>query len=170
MKIRPVRAELFHADRRTDITKLIVAFRNFANAPKKSWVWMTWLGNKNVLCQSRVQAVLPYILCTCPTPVCLGIPFVPSFPGLPWFCGFKGALSRYPAKFGFGLQISQGFQSHKKRIFVTELTPSGRSHVRIQAETLNYIRLQYNLRPYCVWCHNASRDLNVYDVTMQAET
>ena len=28
-------AELLHADRRTDMTKLIVAFRNFANAPKK---------------------------------------------------------------------------------------------------------------------------------------
>jgi hypothetical protein len=39
MKISPVGAELFHANRRTDeqtdITKLIVAFRNFANAPKK---------------------------------------------------------------------------------------------------------------------------------------
>ena len=34
IKILPVRAELFHADRRTDITKLIVASRNFANAPK----------------------------------------------------------------------------------------------------------------------------------------
>jgi hypothetical protein len=52
MKIRPVAAELFHADGhikfhenpsvgsrvvpcgRTDMTKLIVAFRNFANAPK----------------------------------------------------------------------------------------------------------------------------------------
>ena len=38
MKIRPVGAELFHAEgrkkRRTDVTKLIVAFRNFANAPK----------------------------------------------------------------------------------------------------------------------------------------
>jgi len=34
MKIRPVGAELFHADRRTYMTKLIVAFRNFANAPK----------------------------------------------------------------------------------------------------------------------------------------
>ena len=30
-----MRAELFHADRRTDMTKLIVTFRNFANAPKK---------------------------------------------------------------------------------------------------------------------------------------
>jgi len=29
-----VGAELFHADGCTDITKLIVAFRNFANAPK----------------------------------------------------------------------------------------------------------------------------------------
>jgi len=35
MNIRPVRAELFHADRRTDMTKLIDAFCNFANAPKK---------------------------------------------------------------------------------------------------------------------------------------
>jgi hypothetical protein len=26
--------ELFHADRRTDMTKLIVAVRNFANSPK----------------------------------------------------------------------------------------------------------------------------------------
>jgi len=35
MKIRPVGAELFHVDRQNDMTKLIVAFRNFANAPKK---------------------------------------------------------------------------------------------------------------------------------------
>jgi hypothetical protein len=34
MKIRPVGAEFFHSDGQTDITKLIVAFRNFANAPK----------------------------------------------------------------------------------------------------------------------------------------
>ena len=34
MKIRPVGAEIFHAERRTDMTKLIVAFRNFGNAPK----------------------------------------------------------------------------------------------------------------------------------------
>ena len=32
MKIRVFGAELFHADRRTDMTKLIAAFRNFANA------------------------------------------------------------------------------------------------------------------------------------------
>ena len=43
MKIRQVRAELFHADGRTDgqkeistdMTKLIVAFRNFSNAREK---------------------------------------------------------------------------------------------------------------------------------------
>jgi hypothetical protein len=33
MKIRPVGAELFHAYRRTGMTKPF-AFRNFANAPK----------------------------------------------------------------------------------------------------------------------------------------
>jgi len=30
MKIRPLGTELFHADRRTDMTKLTVAFRNSA--------------------------------------------------------------------------------------------------------------------------------------------
>ena len=40
MKIRPVGAEMFHADGRTDtgrhdMTKLIVDFRNLAKAPKK---------------------------------------------------------------------------------------------------------------------------------------
>jgi len=42
MKIRPVKAELFHADgrtgerpdRQTDMTEVTVDFRNFANAPK----------------------------------------------------------------------------------------------------------------------------------------
>jgi len=39
MKIRPVGAELLHADGRTDMTKLIAAFHNFANAPKNSYTW-----------------------------------------------------------------------------------------------------------------------------------
>ena len=34
MKIRVVGAELFHADRLTVMTKLIVAFLNFVNDPK----------------------------------------------------------------------------------------------------------------------------------------
>jgi hypothetical protein len=38
MKIRPVGAELLHADGRkdvqTDMTKLMIAFRSFVNAPK----------------------------------------------------------------------------------------------------------------------------------------
>ena len=41
MKIRPVGAELFYADGRadgqTDMTKLIVDFRNFSKAPKLCW-------------------------------------------------------------------------------------------------------------------------------------
>jgi hypothetical protein len=32
MKIRPVGAELFHADRQTDMAKIIVTFRHLANA------------------------------------------------------------------------------------------------------------------------------------------
>jgi hypothetical protein len=35
MKIK-VGAELFHADRQTDMTKLTVALRNFANAPRNA--------------------------------------------------------------------------------------------------------------------------------------
>jgi hypothetical protein len=32
MKIRPVGAELFHADGQTNMTKLMIAFHDFANA------------------------------------------------------------------------------------------------------------------------------------------
>ena len=38
MKIRPVGAELFHADGRTDTTEITVAFRNFTKARKKGKV------------------------------------------------------------------------------------------------------------------------------------
>jgi len=48
MKIHSVGTELYHADRQTyrqtGITKLIVTFRNFANAPKtKRRYSLTWL-------------------------------------------------------------------------------------------------------------------------------
>jgi len=46
MKIRPVDPELFHADRKTGgqraLMHLIVAFRNFAKAPKTSQDLMTF--------------------------------------------------------------------------------------------------------------------------------
>jgi hypothetical protein len=44
MKIRPVGAELFHAGGRPDMTKLMLAFRSFANAHKRNTnanVWNT---------------------------------------------------------------------------------------------------------------------------------
>ena len=34
METRPVEAELFYADRRTDMKKLMLALLNFANVPK----------------------------------------------------------------------------------------------------------------------------------------
>jgi hypothetical protein len=44
MKIRPVGAELLHAGGRTNITKLVVAFRNFANAPETGqWSQPVWI-------------------------------------------------------------------------------------------------------------------------------
>jgi hypothetical protein len=36
IKIRPEEAELFHADWGTDMTKRILAYRKFANAPKSA--------------------------------------------------------------------------------------------------------------------------------------
>jgi hypothetical protein len=40
MKILPVGAQLLHADRETNMKKIIFAFRNFANAPKNiPWPW-----------------------------------------------------------------------------------------------------------------------------------
>ena len=48
IKILSVGAELFHADRRTSMTKLTVAFRNFVNAPNrrelrgKNWRFCSW--------------------------------------------------------------------------------------------------------------------------------
>jgi hypothetical protein len=41
MEIRQVEAELFHAEGRTDTTKLKLAFRNFANAPKMASLFST---------------------------------------------------------------------------------------------------------------------------------
>jgi len=35
MKTLPLGAELFHVDRRTDMTELNVTFRNFTNAPER---------------------------------------------------------------------------------------------------------------------------------------
>jgi hypothetical protein len=42
MKIRSVGAELSHTDGQTDMTKLIVAFRCFVNAPKNVTLIMTY--------------------------------------------------------------------------------------------------------------------------------
>jgi hypothetical protein len=39
MKIRPMAAELYQVEKQTDMTKLIVAFRNFGEAPKKRGIF-----------------------------------------------------------------------------------------------------------------------------------
>ena len=58
MKIRPMGAEeLFHAGGRTDMTKLIIAFRNFANAPKNQntrFIFKNFFSPKVVPCRQRV--------------------------------------------------------------------------------------------------------------------
>jgi hypothetical protein len=54
MKIRSVVAELFHADGQTDMTKLIVALRDFENVPKN--VPPSPAHNSAYFCQSMETA------------------------------------------------------------------------------------------------------------------
>ena len=53
MKIRPVKAEMFHSDRQTDqqtdLAKLIVALRNFADTYKSHKKYMNKLSGKLML-------------------------------------------------------------------------------------------------------------------------
>ena len=49
MKILAVGAELFNADRQTDITKLIATFRNFANGPKNATVETSTLRTRELI-------------------------------------------------------------------------------------------------------------------------
>ena len=59
MKIRPEVAELFHADGRTDMTKLIRAFRTFANAREKDGMCETH--RLNVMVFHAFARDIPYI-------------------------------------------------------------------------------------------------------------
>ena len=57
-KIRPVGAKLFHAERRTDITKLIVGFRNFVNAPNKMTVDQIYISANIILTTCQMFRLL----------------------------------------------------------------------------------------------------------------
>jgi hypothetical protein len=60
VNIRFVAAELFHADRQTDMTKQIVAFRNFANAPNsEQFGKMKRMGKTAVGVLATLTAVTP---------------------------------------------------------------------------------------------------------------
>ena len=59
-KIRPVAAQLFHADGLTDVMKLTVAYRNFANAPNSAaWLspWTVTVSLNSLLCGRAVFCV-----------------------------------------------------------------------------------------------------------------
>ena len=47
MTTRPVEAKYYHADGQTDMTKLTVAFRNFANVPKNDVRWRHNINKEN---------------------------------------------------------------------------------------------------------------------------
>jgi hypothetical protein len=61
MKMRPVGAELFHSDGQTDMTKLIVAFHNVANAPKKWTTMNTVQKNVHVVILALLQEYSMYL-------------------------------------------------------------------------------------------------------------
>ena len=63
MKIRPLEAELFNADRRTDMTKLIVTFLNFSNEPKNECVVCGW--NNLYTFEGYANGYDPYKQYTC---------------------------------------------------------------------------------------------------------
>jgi hypothetical protein len=60
-KIRPVGEESFNAGRRTDMTKLIVAFRNFAKAPNKTEVLQKWLFFYQEFCSDGIATCLTLV-------------------------------------------------------------------------------------------------------------
>ena len=76
MKIRPVGTESFHVDGQPDTTKLMVAFRNFANAPKM-WSWHS-------LWHSYKSGGI------CPEFVCRDFVVRESFVAASNFCSLKG--------------------------------------------------------------------------------
>jgi hypothetical protein len=66
MKIRPVGADMFHAggraDRHTDMTKLTVAFHNFANAPKNHITHCEQFRHKEKSYKRKYQVTFGHIL------------------------------------------------------------------------------------------------------------
>ena len=74
MKIRPVGAELFHADGRTDTMKLIVAFHNFAYSPKKRG-WHTLILSVRTWSSSQTFANRRpmYVFVTCGSWHCVAV-------------------------------------------------------------------------------------------------
>jgi len=61
MKIRPVGADMFHADRRTDMTKLIVTLHNYANAPKNSVLRRQLTLQIPVICTQNMKKSCPWV-------------------------------------------------------------------------------------------------------------
>jgi len=57
MEMRLVGAELFLAYGRTDITKLVFAFRNFAKAPNKMDGTLKYCRPRPIFCGLRVKGV-----------------------------------------------------------------------------------------------------------------
>ena len=64
-KYVPMETGLFHADGRTDTTKLIIAFRNFTNAPKtaEGRKWRNWIKGRKKQISKQINKSIPEKKC-----------------------------------------------------------------------------------------------------------
>jgi hypothetical protein len=101
IKIRPVAAELFHADRRTKIMNLIAAFRKFASASENKILWQHISSRPSK--SSNVNYVLTWILSACPLAKSFSVYIFYFFPtslrnyitiGDTWGSGFRETKNR----------------------------------------------------------------------------
>jgi hypothetical protein len=61
MKILPVKEQLLHADRQTYMTKLIVAFHNFAKRSKSIWCLFLIVLTKKIQKKATTKVVGPWL-------------------------------------------------------------------------------------------------------------
>jgi len=61
IKIRPVGAELFYADGRTEMTKLIFAFRNFAKVPKNTTPIVVWCRRSSTSVHYKLTPLMSFV-------------------------------------------------------------------------------------------------------------
>ena len=124
MKIHPVGAELFHADRtdrQTDMTKIIAAFRKFANVPNKTPPCPPHSGMQTAV---ELQTYAPLTLAL----------YGGNRRISPIGCFTRGKETRYPPNKKLGGPQSR-FSLHKSRLFFKSRTSNTDAAYRFHSTT-----------------------------------